>query len=301
MKKSLIIVGSIAIIAMIAVIINFNTTGLEGQFARRDAVNVRANERNERIVPESRDLTRLKYSDLNAYIPPEPKYVTLADLVTEITYRKLNLMSGWGENKKKMPDLDLSKATSQKIMDCDTGLVDGKFELGEWQYCYLKKYASISPTPAKLQEKITRGQAAVKIYQAFVLENGYSYDYKNAIQLMATDNLGYENIYKDVTPKTGSETFMTYKDAEIFYYDSLNHPILQRAAIIVFGTYGIFDVEGWKKLNFRPNDYLTENEAKIWFKNLNSLYLKGGQLWNPWNYLGDIADPSSKENVPKAY
>lgn len=284
MKKSFLIVGSIAVIATIAVVANFSTAGLEGRFAGRDEVKI---PELERIVPESRDLAQSRYSDTYAYIPPEPKYVTMADLMTEIMYRKLNLTSGWGENKNKMPGLDLDKAPPP-IMDCDAGLVDGKFELGEWQYCYLKVKSMnegpfMYPSPVMLQEKITRSEAAFRIFRNF---------FHNPSQWSEMQTLAntYKPMYPDVNYVSGSI------DAG---YQS---KVMDRAIVInALAGNGMFEVAGGKGLNFRPNDYLTEDEAKIWFKNLNTL-TKGQELYNVWNYAGDFAKPQEAgSNIPKAY
>lgn len=250
---------------------------LKGQYIGTDAKMS-----NQARARKSSNITE-RAQDAGILSTEKSKYVTLADLSTEIVKRELNITSGWGK-MNKYPTPDLAKAP-QPVVDCEYGLIDGKYEPGEWQYCYLRDHSALPHsadsgfTPVNLQGKVTRAQAAATIFNSFFLAQSL---FQIGPQLNALSNT-YKNIFKDVYAQSGACKYTICIDN---FSSAGDWPIVVNA----LGAQGMFDVAGGKGLNFRPDDYLTIDEAKIWFNNLNNkeVFLKGKIIYNPWGLGGDL-------------
>lgn len=183
MNKPIVIFSAVAVVAIVAVAAYTTNSGLEGRFNDTSSSRRVVDSRN--TLPTGNDgavsipaSDALKYEQ---YLLTQPTYVTLADLSTEVVKRRLNITSGWGKTTKVYSDLKLTPEMEAKYKDCANGIIDGKFELGEWQYCYLSQdstFPFVPQTNVDLKGKIKQGDAA-KILGASLLNgkiSGYSGD-----------------------------------------------------------------------------------------------------------------------------
>lgn len=181
MNKPLLIVGAVSLVAITAIGLGLSDSGFSGRF-----MNIPSTPTLERQAVRKTDITPSKQENLAQVVNQmqfqlsQSPTVTLGDLSTEIMKRKLNITSGWGKTTKVYDMIPLNKGP-QPLQDCANGLIDGKLELGEWQFCYLlaKEYAPYPTskyTEINLKEKVTELYAAKFIAKSFQLEIPHSPD-----------------------------------------------------------------------------------------------------------------------------
>lgn len=215
MNKPLLI-GSIALVSIVVIGSQLSGSGISGRFMEvsrnsRDASNLNSRTISREINAQNIENAYMNNIglDVNAYQAPQAAYVTLGDLSTEILKRKLNITSGWGKTVKEYASLDLSKGP-QPLKDCANGLIDGEWELGEWQYCYLRaKGLTVLAFEdnVDLKGKITEKDAAKLITKSFY------YDHPSIPQTAEAQSI--KNAVGAVSPS--SQAFLTSEKAKTWF------------------------------------------------------------------------------------